>query len=83
VKFRSLQEWKEAVLKEKEQLRQELAKLPYEEKVARLKRMQQVACEVAKIRQQLRQQIDRKKAASLQVAKPVSFNRNKIQLPSH
>jgi hypothetical protein len=61
VKFRSLQEWKEAVLKEKEQLRQELAKLPYEEKVARLKRMQQVAREVAKIRQQLRQQIDRKK----------------------
>jgi hypothetical protein len=61
VKFRSLQEWKEAVLKEKEQLRQELAKLPYEKKVARLKRMQQVAREVAKIRQQLRQQIDRKK----------------------
>jgi DNA-binding phage protein len=61
VKFRSLQEWKEAVLKEKEQLRQELAKLPYEEKVARLKRMQQVAREVGKIRQQLRQQIDRKK----------------------
>jgi len=49
------------VLKEKEELRQELAKLPYEEKVARLKRMQQVAREVAKIRQQLRQQIDRKK----------------------
>jgi hypothetical protein len=61
VKFRSLQEWKEAVLKEKEELRRELAKLPYEEKVARLKRMQQVAREVAKIRQQLRQQIDRKK----------------------
>jgi hypothetical protein len=61
VEFRSLQEWKEAVLKEKEELRQELAKLPYEEKVARLKRMQQVAREVAKIRQQLRQQIDRKK----------------------
>jgi len=61
VKFRSLQEWKEAVLKEKEQLRQELAKLPYEEKVVRLKRMQQVAREVAKIRQQLQQQIDRKK----------------------
>jgi hypothetical protein len=61
VKFRSLQEWKEAVLKEKKELRRELAKLPYEEKVARLKRMQQVAREVAKIRQQLRQQIDRKK----------------------
>jgi hypothetical protein len=61
VKFRSLQEWKEAVLKEKGELRQELAKLPYEEKVVRLKRMQQVAREVAKIRQQLRQQIDRKK----------------------
>lgn len=61
MKFRSLQEWKEAVLKEKEELRRELAKLPYEEKVARLKRMQQVAREVAKIRQQLRQQIDRKK----------------------
>ena len=61
MKFLSLQEWKEAVLKEKEQLRRELAKLPYEEKVARLKRMQQVAREVAKIRQQLRQQIDRKK----------------------
>lgn len=61
MKFRSLQEWKEAVLKEKKELRRELAKLPYEEKVARLKRMQQVAREVAKIRQQLRQQIDRKK----------------------
>jgi hypothetical protein len=61
VKFRSLQEWKEAVLKEKKELRRELAKLPYEEKVARLKRMQQVAREIAKIRQQLRQQIDRKK----------------------
>ncbi len=56
MKFRSLQEWKEAVLKEKEQLRQELAKLPYEKKIARLKRMQQVARQVAKIRQQLRQQ---------------------------
>lgn len=61
MKFRSLQEWKEAVLKEKKELRRELAKLPYEEKVARLKRMQQVAREIAKIRQQLRQQIDRKK----------------------
>ncbi|MCC6038894.1 MAG: hypothetical protein LM632_11895 [Armatimonadetes bacterium] len=61
MKFRSLQEWKEAVLKEKGELRRELAKLPYEEKVARLKRMQQVAREIAKIRQQLRQQIDRKK----------------------
>jgi len=58
VKFRSLQEWKEAVLKEKERLRRELAKLPYEEKVARLKRMQQVAREVAKVREQLRRQID-------------------------
>jgi len=61
VKFRSLQEWKEAALKEKERLRQELAKLPYEEKVARLKRMQQVARQVAKIREQLRQQIDKVK----------------------
>ncbi len=58
MKFRSLQEWKEAVLKEKERLRRELAKLPYEEKVARLKRMQQVAREVAKVREQLRRQID-------------------------
>jgi len=61
VKFRSLQEWKEAVLKEKERLRQELAKLPYEEKVARLKRMQQVAREVAKVREQLRRQIDKER----------------------
>jgi len=61
VKFRSLQEWKEAVLKEKERLRRELAKLPYEEKVARLKRMQQVAHEVAKVREQLRRQIDKGK----------------------
>ena len=58
MKFRSLQDWKEAVLKEKERLRQELAKLPYEEKVARLKRMQQVAREVAKVREQLLRQID-------------------------
>jgi len=61
VKFRSLQEWKEAVLKEKERLRRELAKLPYEEKVARLKRMQQVAREVAKVREQLRRQIDKER----------------------
>ena len=59
MKFRSLQEWKEAVLKEKERLRQELTKLPYEEKVARLKRMQQVARQVAKIREQLRHQSDK------------------------
>lgn len=61
MKFRSLQEWKEAVLKEKERLRRELAKLPYEEKVARLKRMQQVAREVAKVREQLRRQIDKER----------------------
>ena len=61
MKFRSLQEWKEAVLKEKERLRRELAKLPYEEKVARLKRMQQVAREVAKVREQLRRQIDNRR----------------------
>jgi len=64
MKFRSLQDWKEAVLKEKERLRQELAKLPYEEKVARLKRMQQVAREVAKVREQLRRQIDKERRRS-------------------
>jgi len=64
VKFRSLQEWKEAVLKEKERLRRELAKLPYEEKVARLKRIQQVAREVAKVREQLRRQIDNRRQRS-------------------
>ncbi|MFA0740316.1 MAG: hypothetical protein DFNUSKGM_000420 [Candidatus Fervidibacter sacchari] len=64
MKFRSLQEWKEAVLKEKERLRRELAKLPYEEKVARLKRIQQVAREVAKVREQLRRQIDNRRQRS-------------------
>ena len=64
MKFRSLQEWKEAVLKEKERLRRELAKLPYEEKVARLKRMQQVAREVAKVREQLRRQIENRRQRS-------------------
>lgn len=56
MKFRNKQEWLEAVLKDKEQMRQELAQLPYEEKVARLRRLQQLAHEFAKVREQLRRQ---------------------------
>jgi len=54
MKFRSKREWLEAVLKDKEQMRRELAQLPYEEKIARLQRLQQLAREVAKVREQLR-----------------------------
>ncbi len=43
MKFRSKREWLEAVLKDKEQMRRELAQLPYEEKIARLRRLQQLA----------------------------------------
>jgi len=54
MKFRSKREWLEAVLKDKEQMRRKLAQLPYEEKIARLQRLQQLAREVAKVREQLR-----------------------------
>lgn len=54
MRFRSKREWLEAVLKDKEQMRRELAQLPYEEKIARLQRLQQLAREVAKVREQLR-----------------------------
>ncbi len=43
MRFRSKREWLEAVLKDKEQMRRELAQLPYEEKIARLQRLQQLA----------------------------------------
>ncbi len=54
MRFRSKREWLEAVLKDKEQMRRELAQLPCEEKIARLQRLQQLAREVAKVREQLR-----------------------------
>lgn len=56
MQFRDLREWKETVLREKERLRQELANLPYKEKVARLRRLQQLAREIAKVREQFKRQ---------------------------
>ncbi|MFN4180572.1 MAG: hypothetical protein ACK4I8_09690 [Armatimonadota bacterium] len=56
MKFRNTREWLEAVLKDKERMRKELAQLPYEEKVARLRRLQQLAREAAKVREQLKRQ---------------------------
>ncbi|MCS7186389.1 MAG: hypothetical protein RMK89_05475 [Armatimonadota bacterium] len=56
MKFRTEQEWLEAVLKDKEQMRRELAQLPYEEKIARLRRLKRIAHEIAKVREQLRRQ---------------------------
>jgi len=64
MEFRNLQEWLDAVLRSKEQLRQELARLPYEEKIARLRRLQHLACEFAKVREQLRRQREEERRSS-------------------
>lgn len=55
--FRSLQEWREAVLEEKKERRKEWAQMPYEVKMRIVQEMVQFADRVCPIREQLREQL--------------------------
>ena len=55
--FRNLEEWRQAFLREKERLRRALAQLPFEEKVRRLRRLQQLVATIQQHRTQVRERL--------------------------
>lgn len=56
-KYQAPQEYLKRLAQAKKQMRKELAKLSYEQKVAKVQSLQQLAAQIRPIREQLREQL--------------------------